>query len=321
MKKRLLCLMLAVSMVMGMAGCKNTAAESEPEVSEEASDASEAADAESDDPKREVAFEEAMAPVDDMTQVADASEMTEVEDVVDEGMTPVTVDMLNQGAYTITMRSSSSMFKVDSVELDVLDDIMEVKLYMHSNAYSHMFIGTAQEAAASGGPYLQLQGLVDTGFFSFPINALDEGIQVAAFSVRKQKWYDRTILFEASSLPDEAFREKRYKTAEDLGLADGKYTCGVTLEGGSGKASVTDPCEIEIKDGKCTAKIEWSSPNYDFMMVDGVQYDPVNTEGNSVFEIPVEGFDYAMPVQADTTAMSKPHLIDYTLNFDSSTVK
>ena len=258
----------------------------------------------------------------DMSQVADASEMTEVEDVVDEGMTPVTADMLKKGTYEVGMRSSSSMFKVDSVELNVLDgDILEVKLYMHSNAYSHMYIGTAEEAAKSGGPYLELQGLVDTGFFDFPIEALDQPIQVAAFSVRKQKWYDRTILFEAASLPEDAFLEKRSKSVDDLGLADGSYTCSVTLDGGSGKASVTDPCNLTIKDGKCIASIEWSSDKYDYMMVDGVQYDPVNTSGNSVFEIPVDGFDYAMKVQADTTAMSKPYLIDYTLTFDSSSIR
>ena len=57
------------------------------------------------------------------------------------------------------------------------------------------------------------------------------------------------------------------------------------------------------------------------MKVDDVQYDPVNTEGNSVFEIPVSGFDWKMPVLADTTAMSTPHEIDYTLTFDSASLE
>ena len=46
----------------------------------------------------------------------------------------------------------------------------------------------------------------------------------------------------------------------------------------------------------------------------------MNEEGNSTFVIPVTGFDYKMPVSADTTAMSTPHLIDYTLIFDSTSV-
>ena len=56
--------------------------------------------------------------------------------------------------------------------------------------------------------------------------------------------------------------------------------------------------------------IEWSSPNYDYMIVDGVKYLPVNTEGNSVFEITVKSLDASIDVIADTVAMSKPHEIE-----------
>ena len=70
-----------------------------------------------------------------------------------------------------------------------------------------------------------------------------------------------------------------------------------------------------------TASIEWSSPHYDYMIVDGTKYEPVNTEGNSVFEIPVSELDKELTVIADTTAMSKPHEIEYVLNFKSSTLK
>ncbi|MGN1031810.1 MAG: hypothetical protein ACI4PQ_09435, partial [Butyricicoccaceae bacterium] len=109
--------------------------------------------------------------------------------------------------------------------------------------------------------------------------------------------------------------------AESLNLADGTYLVAVTLEGGSGRSSVDSPATLTVKDGKATAEIIWSSSNYDYMKVDGVQYDPINAEGNSTFEIPVNGFDYKMPVSADTTAMSTPHEIEYTLYFDSSTIQ
>ena len=61
----------------------------------------------------------------------------------------------------------------------------------------------------------------------------------------------------------------------------------VTLQGGSGRASVDSPATIIVKDGKVTADIVWSSPNYEYMLVDDVQYDPIQTEGNSEFQIPV----------------------------------
>ena len=106
-------------------------------------------------------------------------------------------------------------------------------------------------------------------------------------------------------------------TQEETGLEfqDGTYQMEVELLGGSGRASVTSPAEVEIKDGKAVATLEWSSPNYDYMVVDGEKYLPVNTEGNSVFQIPVEAFDQDIVVIADTVAMSTPHEIEYTLNF------
>lgn len=104
---------------------------------------------------------------------------------------------------------------------------------------------------------------------------------------------------------------------EETGLEfqDGTYQMEVELFGGSGRASVTSPAKVEIKDGKAVATLEWSSPNYDYMVVDGEKYLPVNTEGNSVFQIPVEAFDQDIAVIADTVAMSTPHEIEYTLNF------
>ena len=89
-----------------------------------------------------------------------------------------------------------------------------------------------------------------------------------------------------------------------LDKEDGEYSIQVDLEGGSGKASVTTPTLITVKDGSVTAKIQWSSSNYDYMIVDGEKYLPVNEEGsNSEFEIPVTALDEGMPVIADTTAM------------------
>ena len=106
-------------------------------------------------------------------------------------------------------------------------------------------------------------------------------------------------------------------TQEETGweFQDGTYQMEVELLGGSGRASVTSPAKVEIKDGKAEAMLEWSSPNYDYMVVDGEKYLPVNTEGNSVFQIPVEAFDQDIAVIADTVAMSTPHEIEYTLNF------
>ena len=102
---------------------------------------------------------------------------------------------------------------------------------------------------------------------------------------------------------------------------DGEYSIQVDLEGGSGKASVTSPTLFTVKDGYGYAQIQWSSSNYDYMIVDGEKYLPTNEEGmNSEFEIPILSLDEPMPVVADTTAMGAPHEIDYTLTFYSDSI-
>lgn len=102
--------------------------------------------------------------------------------------------------------------------------------------------------------------------------------------------------------------------------ADGRYTVEVTLSGGSGRAQVKSPAELTVADGTATAVVIWSSPYYEYMLIDGTYYYPVNTEKNSTFEIPVS-LDRDMAISAQTVAMSEPHEIDYTLRFDSHTLK
>ena len=128
-------------------------------------------------------------------------------------------------------------------------------------------------------------------------------------------------MFRADSLPKEALAEGAYTSLESLSLEEGEYRIDVKLEGGSGKASVQSPAKLTVKDGKAFAEIIWSSNKYDYMVVDSEKIMPVSTDEFSVFEIPVTGFDYRMPVSADTTAMSTPHEIEYTLYFDSSTIE
>ena len=102
-------------------------------------------------------------------------------------------------------------------------------------------------------------------------------------------------------------------------IGDGTYKVDVGLSGGSGKASVTSPATLTVTDGKMTAEIVWSSDKYDYMLVDGEKYlrlnEELGIEGDSVFRIPVSELDKDITVIADTTAMSVPHEIEYTLRF------
>ena len=252
--------------------------------------------------------------------VADASQMTTVENVGSDGMTPVSAAELVDGVYNINVESSSSMFKITDCELTVGGEAMMAKLIMSSDSYGYLYLGTAEQAAdADAADYIAPEVENGVGTFVFPLAALDQQIDCAAWSRNKELWYDRTLVFRADSLPLSAF--KTLTTAESLGLADGPYVCGVTLSGGSGKASVDPQAFLLVKDGAVTAQIVWSSANYDYMLVDGARYDAEIGNGHSVFTIPVAAFDRPLAVVADTTAMSQPYEIDYTLTFDSATLE
>ena len=103
-------------------------------------------------------------------------------------------------------------------------------------------------------------------------------------------------------------------------MTDGVYSIEITMTGGTGRAHITSPLQLTVSGGSMTARVEWSSPNYDLMIVDGKEFLPVNTEGNSVFEIPVYTLEEPLAVQAETVAMSEPHLIAYEITFDRSSL-
>lgn len=279
----------------------------------------------------------------DFTQVAGASDRTTVETVGVEGMTPIGPAEVMDGVYDVEVECSSSMFKVTKAVLTVEGGEMTADLTLSGTSYFVLYPGTAVEAAGdTEDHYIGYTEDADGAYvYTVPVPALDEPFSCAAFSKNKGKWYDRTLLIRADSLPEGAVRvelpdyEALEKAARDarieamkggtgeepeppvpMDLPDGTYEAAVTLTGGSGKASVTSPAQLTVKDGAATARIEWSSPHYDYMIVNHQRYLPVNTEGNSVFEIPVAVLNQPIPVIADTTAMSEPHEIKYTLTFD-----
>lgn len=106
-----------------------------------------------------------------------------------------------------------------------------------------------------------------------------------------------------------------------MNMEDGEYSIQVDLEGGSGKAGVVSPTVLIVRDGRAFTRLQWSSSNYDYMIVDGEKYLPVNEEGmNSIFEIPILAMDEPVEVIADTTAMGTPHEVEYTLLFYADSI-
>lgn len=229
-----------------------------------------------------------------------------------EAKDPVYGCMLKDGNYQVEMESSSSMFRIVDAVLQVSEGDMSVVMTLSGVGYLKLFLGSGEEAAAVSEeqciPYVEDEEGAYT--YTVPVKALNAEFDCAAYSRRKERWYDRKLSVASSSLPGDAFR-----------MQDGDYTMDVALHGGSGRAGIASPAQVKVSQGAAMAAIEWSSPDYDYMVVDGTKYLPVNREGNSVFEIPILSLDEEMEVTADTVAMSKPHEIAYTLTFHADSIK
>ncbi|HBB15083.1 MAG TPA: hypothetical protein DCZ76_12550, partial [Treponema sp.] len=238
------------------------------------------------------------------------------------GLLPLLAKDIEEGSYEIETASSSSMFKIEKTVLYVKDNAMTADITLSGKGYSNV---TMLSAADSEG-LTSLEGTTaavgkDGKYvFTLPVQSLNTELVCSAFSKKKQKWYERRVVFYSEKIPAENLFVTPY-VMQKCGLKDGSYTVSVKLAGGSGKASVKSPASMRVKDGLPLARIEWSSPNYDYMILNGEKILPLANEQNSVFELPVLVFDKAMSVFADTTAMSTPHEILYQLEFSLETAQ
>ena len=226
---------------------------------------------------------------------------------------------LPDGVYTAAFDTDSGMFHANEAcdgkgTLTVENGKMTFHVSLASKKIVNLYVGMAADADANKADWLL--PTTDTVTYSdgtseevygydIPVAAVDEDFQLALLGT-KGKWYDHTVSIRNAEPKAEAAAETP---------ADGEYNVNVVLEGGSGRATVDSPAALTVADGKMTATIVWSSPNYDYMLVDGEKYLPTNTEGNSTFVIPVAALGTPLSVTADTVAMSTPHEIEYTLTF------
>ena len=284
-----------------------------------------------------------MAKTDDTEETTTEETTEETEDGEAKSEDAAKSQTLEDGVYTAEFDTDSSMFHVNEAmdgkgTLTVKDGKMTIHVSLASKKIVNLFYGMAEDAQKDGAELIEpttdkvtySDGMSDEVYgFDIPVPAIDEEFQVALIGT-KGKWYDHKVSVknpvkeEDAEVSDDAEKDsekKEGKKIADLGVEDGSYTAEVTLTGGTGRATVDSPAAIEIKGDEATATIVWSSPYYDYMLVNDEKYLPVNKDGNSTFEIPIAEFDTEMEVTADTTAMSQPHAIDYTLNFDSSTLK
>ena len=258
------------------------------------------------------------------TTPTEPEEQPATESAVEEQPQEPAAPALADGVYTAEFHTDSSMFHVNEAcdgrgTLTVKNGGMTIHVSLASTSIVNLFPGLSEDAQKDGAQLLQpttdtvtySDGLSDEVYgFDIPVPALDTEFDVALIG-KKGVWYDHKV---SVSNP-----EPKVTPVSDL--ADGSYAVCGTLEGGTGKTTLVNPTQLTVTNGQGVATVVLSSSKYDYMIVDGVKYEPVTTEGGSTFEIPVTGLDVKIPVVADTVAMSEPHEIEYTILLDSATLE
>ena len=256
-----------------------------------------------------------------LTESTEAAETVSTETTQNEAQLP-------DGVYTAEFSTDSSMFHVSEAcdgkgTLTVKDGVMTIHISLGSKKILNLYPGLAEDAAKDGAVLLEpttdtvtySDGMTEEVYgFDVPVPVIGEEFDLALIGT-KGKWYDHKVKVS------DPVAEGAADTFDLSTVEDGSYTIELTMEGGSGRASIQSPAQLAIADGAATATLEWSSPNYDYMLVNGEKYLPVNTEGNSVFEVPVEALDAPLTMIGDTVAMSTPHEVEYTVTFHSETLE
>lgn len=120
------------------------------------------------------------------------------------GMTPVYPEDFDEGDYEVEAISSSQFFKIIHTDLTNSSGRIRAVIRISSTSYAYVFQGTAAEAvAADQSQWIPADESSGYGEFQIEAEALDKEFPCAAYSKKKQKWYDRDIVFLAESLPQE----------------------------------------------------------------------------------------------------------------------
>ena len=126
------------------------------------------------------------------------------------GNAPIEAVQLSDGSYPIEVTCASEHFRVTAATLTVRDGKMTALITLSGTAYAKFFTGTADEAAAADeAQYIPFKTDAEGAYqFEIPVSALDTEIPYAAFSTKKETWYDRALVFVSASLPEAAYTAK-----------------------------------------------------------------------------------------------------------------
>lgn len=221
---------------------------------------------------------------------------------------------LTDGSYRVEVTSSSSMFKVTDCVLTSEKGKMYAVITLSGTGYDKLYMGTAEQAKNAVDADCISYSVNAQGAYTYkiPVESLDKEIAVAAHSIRKDQWYDRTLTFSSAS-------------ATRI-IADGTYE--VSAEAG-GKMIRVVGCVMQVQNGQMTASVTLSGQGYNRLYLGSVE-DAPNDEAHWIlpenllaeqytFKVPVKELDKTMDIAVHTTKSNKWD--SRTLTFHSEGMK
>ena len=197
------------------------------------------------------------------------------------------------GLYSIGVSSNAKMFKIMNCILRVEDGNMTAVLTMSGSGYGFLYQGTSAEADAapteSWTPYFE--NADGKHRFAIDIPVLDEEIPMASWSIRYEKWYDRTLQFFSNTLSP--YREM---------APDGVYSAAIISDTElNGKE-----CMIYSKEGMMTLETADLTMELDSLdtriPIDG-GWLKIDSLGLEPFDVVVPDGIYSAQVETDSNLM------------------
>lgn len=235
------------------------------------------------------------------------------------------------GLYTIGVSSNAKMFKIVDCILRVEDGKMTAVLTMSGSGYGYLYQGTSAQADAAPRenwtPYFE--NADGKHRFAIEIPALDEEVDMASWSIRYEKWYDRSLQFFSNTLkpyreiaPEGVYSAEMISDTElndktvILYSKDGKMTLEaenlrmdlpsldtrIPLEGGWIKIESLglEPYSVSAPDGIYSAQVQTDS---NLLRFTGCRLTITDGEMNALLTAKNNGFEYIyLGLAADANA-------------------
>ena len=199
------------------------------------------------------------------------------------------VELIDGASYKATAETGESMFKVVDCVVKSTESGMTAVITLSGTGYDYLYMGTAEEAAkADQSSYIKYKEVGGKYTYEIPVEALNTGIKVASHSIRKNKWYDRTITISSDGMK---FQK----------LDEGEYNC--TAETGESMFKVVD-CVVKSTESGMTAMIMLSGTGYDYLYM-GTAEEAAKADQSSYIKYKEVGgkYTYEIPVEALNTAI------------------